>query len=399
MLDHPRLRLLVGTYGRPLAVAMAVLAVLSLVAAGATYAATPSTTVTQQTNPRDVATATSTSAVVTGEDALWPEGTVLQDKPVYLLNATPELTVTATTSVTGTDAAEVTHEWRLRYVAAREGDPFYTENRTLRSVTDTGATVESKATVDVRAVKARLAAIRRQVEGAGTVTAKLVLVVDYRTDPGADQGYANTVERNATLDVDPAAYSLSGSLSFDRSHAETVRTKVRKPRNWTQVYGLALLGLVGLVGAAGIVRQDPDEIDLDVARDELHRRQYDQWISTGSVPLSASYEFVEVGTIEDVVDIGIDTNERVVHDERRQLYAVITENVIYYYSPAGSWMDTVFPQMRVSGGDGGAGGDQPGAGDEAAAEGDATAGGEGDLFDFDDSFGDPDEWPDPDEDG
>ncbi len=56
---------------------------------------------------------------------------------------------------------------------------------------------------------------------------------------------------------------------------------------------------------------------------------------------------VSLDTLEDVVDVAIDTNERVVHDERRGLFAVVNDSVVYYYSDSGLWEETAWPEMDL----------------------------------------------------
>ena len=56
---------------------------------------------------------------------------------------------------------------------------------------------------------------------------------------------------------------------------------------------------------------------------------------------------VSLDTLEDVVDVAIDTNERVVHDEQRGLFAVVNDGVVYYYSDRGLWEETAWPEMDL----------------------------------------------------
>lgn len=145
------------------------------------------------------------------------------------------------------------------------------------------------------------------------------------------------------------AYRVGDGLAWEANHSRVTTRQVAEPHDSSYPVGLLLFGVVFGGAAVVISRLDPDEIDLDVAMDDLHRRQYSHWISPGTLPFDLDHEFVELESLENVVDVAIDTQERVVHDRRRDLFAVISENVVYYYSRGGNWTETAFPQLQRSG--------------------------------------------------
>lgn len=347
MIENPRLRLLVGRWGRQIAVALAVVAVVALVGAGWVAASAPTETVTQKAHEQTVVTETSTSAVVTGTDALWPRGTVLSDNPVYLLNATPVVHLNATTRVLGTEEATVSHTVRVTVEATRDGEQFYSETRTVADETASGSVVHTNATIDVAAIAERAGAVQEEVGTAGVVTARLSLDTTYDTGR-----YANETTASAPLRIGGTSYAVGDGLADRERHSETVTTEVTQPPDETLLSALVGVALVAGLAAAVVFRQNPEEIDMEAAKVDLHRRQFAQWISPGRIPMGTNKEFIELDSLEALVDAAIDTEERVVHDERRDLYAAFSENVVYHYSPGGGWMETMFPQLDTSGGPG-----------------------------------------------
>lgn len=348
MFDNPRLRLLVGNHWRPLVGGLVAVALLSFLVAGLAYADRPTETVTQRTHEQTVVTTASTSAVVTGGDALWPEGTRLEDKPVYLTNASPTMTVTADTNVSGADDATVRHEWLLVVRATRGGEEFWSETETLAAATHDGDGGRTEATVDVPQLRERVERVEATVGSAGSVSVHLQLRVEYETDPGEAHGYTNAETLSTPLTLDGQSYAVAEEdLQHRADHSTPVTTEVAAPRNWSWLAALVAVGLAALAAAGAILRQDPEDIDLEAARNERHRRQYAQWISPGVIPMGIEQQFIELESLEGVVDVAIDTNERVVYDGRRDLYAVISDNVAYYFSPGGSWMATAFPGIEV----------------------------------------------------
>ena len=386
--ENPRLRLLLGTRWRLTVLVLVVVALGAFAGAGTTYANQPTEVDVQETHQRDVVTTSTTSAEVVRTDALWPRGTVLVDKPVYLLNATPTMNATATTRISGTNDARITHAWRLTIRVARGEETFYSETATLARATHRGTTASTTATLDVPAIRDRVGVVGEKAAAAGVVTATLSLQVTYRTDPGESFGYGGNETYSAPLALEPGAYAVAGDLGGEANHSRDRRVEVAQPRDWGQVTALALLGVVALVLAGGVVVQDPESIDVEAARIDLHRTRYEEWISPGIIPMGISQQFIELESIEDVVDVAIDTSERVVYDRRRNLYAVISENVVYYFSPGGSWMETAFSGMDVPGdGEGDAagpafhpdvfGGDGPGSDGDGAGGEVGAPGGEG----------------------
>ena len=343
MIDNPRLRLLVGTHGRTLVVVLAVVGLFSLVGAGVTYLNPPTETVSEDVHEQEITTTATTSAVVQEDNELWPEGTELENSPVYLMNATPEMIVTAETDVAGTDDAVVGHEWMLIVEASHGEDEFWSESETLATETHEDTETSTSATVDAEAVYDRVTRVEETVAPASTVSVELVLVVEYETDPGGDHGYEGIETLSTELVVDEESYALAERLEAETPHAEQAEMQVTQPRDWAWIGVLGLFGLVSLGVGAGLYAQRPEEIDVEEVRNDLHRRRYAQWISSGTIPMGVNQQFVELDSLEDVVDVAIDTEQRVVYDERRELYAVLGEHVAYYFSPNGSWMATAFP--------------------------------------------------------
>lgn len=346
-IENPRLRLLLGTQWRLIVAALVVVAVLSFAGAGLSYGERPTDTVTQEVDQQEVRTTTSHSAVVVQNGTVWENGTVLEDKPAYLLNATPTLDLTAETTVEGADDARIRHVWRLRILVTTNDEQFYANRTVLTNETLKGTTATTTTALNLPSVRERIAAVRAGTESAGTVTATLALDVQYCTDPGDGCAYTGNETYTAPLSIGGTTYAVAGDMGGSTSHASQTRTQVPQPRNWGSMLAMGLVGVVAVALAGGVWSQDPDEINVDQARINLHRTQYEQWISPGVIPMGISQQFVELESIEDVVDVAIDTNERVVFDRRRDLYAVISENVVYYFSTGGSWMESAFGRMNV----------------------------------------------------
>lgn len=340
MIDSPRLELLIAEHGRTLVVALALVGLVSAASAGWIAATPETTTTTQQRSGETVETEVRTSAVVV-EDGLWDAGERLGDSSVYLTNATPTLTLTPETTVPSDDAA-VTHELTVRYEAVRDGETFWEDRDVvLREETPVeDGLARSEASLDVREVVDRTREVESELRGVGTVEASLVLRVAY--DTGTNEG---ELAATSPLRVGADAYWLEEPLADDEDHPETVEVEVTETPSPLRVGGLAALAAVSLAGAALVARRSP--ADPEAARRAVHERRYAEWISRGTIPMWIGDYHVALDTLEDVVDVAIDTDERVVHDRQRDLFAVIGDDVVYYYAERGNWEETAWPEMNI----------------------------------------------------
>ncbi|WP_247730856.1 DUF5305 domain-containing protein [Halovivax limisalsi] len=341
MIGDARIDLLVARYGSRLVLALAIVGVLALLISGWAVATPHERTTTQEIDRGTVETTVGTSAVVES-DGLWSEGTVLSDEPVYLRNATSTLTLEPETSVPS-EASAVVHDVGLRHEAVRDESVFWEREeriaRTQPTVEDGVAT--SEATIDLEAVLADRRAVERQVGGVGSV--RTIVVVETRYELGAS---AESVDVETELVVtDSAAWLVEPTPSAAQPHTESRTVTETEPRSPAFVGLFALVGTLGLGAAWTLDRRRP--VDEQAALRALHERRYAEWISRGSIPMWIGDHHISLETLEDVVDVAVDTNNRVVHDRQRGLYATVTDGVVYYYTDRGLWEETAWPDIDL----------------------------------------------------
>lgn len=340
MIENPRVRLALAEHGRMIAVALAVLAAVVLVLAVWTVMTPGTETVRQQADVESVDSELSHSAVVRSSEAPWPQGTELADHPAYLVNASPTLDVGVETDAP--PGSEVVHELRLQLRVVREGDVVW-ENASTLAAEDAAlanGSASTYATIDVREHRDRRRGLQEEFAGVGTVESRVVADAHY--DTGSYQG---TLTSSTTLSVTERAYWLEGDAADSERHSSSVAVERDVPVDWSTVYGLVAIGILALVGAVGAATYRV-EADIEWLRQELHRQRFDDWISDGSIPMGVGSEYIALDTLKDVVDVAIDTNQRVVYDDRRNVFAVISGEVVYYYSKEGDWNRIAWPQAE-----------------------------------------------------
>lgn len=340
-----RFRYVCGQYGRLLVAALVVLSAVAFAgaAAGVTDTTEPRRT-TVQTDQQAVQTSLAATATVTGNTTLYERGETVTDVPVYLLGATPNLTLRATADVPADRTVSVTQNVVLELAATRNDEVFWTERRELTSASQvtTNGSARTAVTLDVRRLaRERLTAVRAATDDVGTVRTRILVNTSYDTGT-----YAGHTTLASPLSIADRAYEFDTPRTAQQNHSRSVtRTAnasvdeagVAIPGTGSSVPGRSLLwAIVGLgaLGVAVFVRSvDRGIADFETFERRYERVRYAEWISRGTIPDTGSYLRVPVETLVDLVDIAIDSEKRVVHDESRDMYAVVDGNIMYEFRP------------------------------------------------------------------
>lgn len=335
-----RFRYVCGRYGRVLIALLVVTSAVAFAGVAAGLTAPPETRErTIQENPQTVTSSLTTRATVTGDTTLYAAGETLTDKPVYLLSATPNLTLVATTDVPAVETA-VTQRIVLDLSATRNGAVFWRNRTTLVAETQqvTDGQARTTATLDVQALaRERLAEVDAAAGDVGRIEARVL--VDTTYDTGA---YSGSLNASTPLTISERAYELETPRTDERDHAtpvtETVPVAgaaVAVPGTSTSVpergVGLAAVGVVTLGAAVGVWLVARRIDDFEAFRNHYESVRYAEWISRGKIPDTASSARLPVETLLDLVDIAIDSEKRVIHDTSRGVYAVVDDDIRYEF--------------------------------------------------------------------
>ncbi|WP_411967265.1 DUF5305 domain-containing protein [Haloferax sp. YSSS75] len=323
-----RLELFVSRQARPLVALFAVAGILCLVAAGYVFFTPTTQTVSEETNVQTIESSVETSAVVTGNSSLYDRGETLENRSTYFTSIAPVLSLHVDTEVPSDHPVSVTHRLTMETVGVRDGKPFYRSTETLleerRRVSD--GEVDAVRSVNVSAIREELQTKRAETDGLGRFLVSLELNVTYQTD-----SYEGTITTSAPFVITGQAYYLDGAVADETTHSTTVQREVRTPADPVEYGGLAILGLA-LFGLCGFVIRTEDNTDPETLRTRISHSRHDEWISEGEFPTEAEKQYISIRTLEDLVDVAIDTNRRVIYDSDLDVYAVIDGSEIYHYS-------------------------------------------------------------------
>lgn len=289
------------------------------------------------------------SATVRNGTAVFPTGSTLSDRSVYYTQIAPILDTEFRYGFTGADG-ELDIEGETTLVIRSvddggDGEPteFWRQEERLDTFSGTaaaGETVTSTASVNVSAVAADIEAIQSGL-GASPGTTEVLIRTDVSATgeiAGGSESYQST--QALTLEPGGGTYSVEAPDSIGESDQRTRSVTTERSHGLPRRAGgpaLLLLGLLGLAGLAAASYRDAFEV-TDAERRSLEfadrREDLDDWISGGSVGGSIDgRETVRIDTLDDLVDIAIDTDERVLEDLERRGYYVLDGDLCYVHEP------------------------------------------------------------------
>ena len=301
-------------------------------------------------------------AEIQRDTAVFSEGDRLSNLPVYFAELAPQLDGEYTVSQRGdvsSGETVVTVEQVIRHVTEvedgedvvfwRETEPVTTEEFGGSG----GAPGEMNVSfgVNVTALGERVTTIENQI-GASPGTTEVLLVAE-TTATGVVSEQELTESRESRLVIEPGA----GTYSVETETAEpstqevtrTVRREVPNPEasSTPRLVGGALLVLLGGVAAGGVglgrsaglttvTREERRGYEYGQARETL-----DQWISRGQVPSGGAHETVELASLEDLVDVAIDSERRVIESTGDSVsYVVLVGETRYVFEPPASVVES-----------------------------------------------------------
>ncbi|WP_302082419.1 DUF5305 domain-containing protein [Salinibaculum rarum] len=290
------------------------------------------------------------SATVVNDTAVYTEGERLHNRSTYFLELTPRLDGAFVYTYTARDGANLTSSatTRLVYRSVAESDngaateywrldsPLANRTTTLSS----GERLRVPFSVNITAAEQRLEEVDAQF--GGTPGTKEVYLETELTLSGTRNG--DPVDRTRTyrlpITPDGSVYQVGSDGPFADSGNRTERVTEPVPSGPMESYGGPLLLVLGLVAATccvggrytGVLSVSETEREWLAYRDA--RNEFDDWISSVHVPETELPDStVDVESLEDLVDIAIDTDGRVLEATDHDRFLLFGEHRTYAYTP------------------------------------------------------------------
>lgn len=280
------------------------------------------------------------SASVRERNPVFPVGTELADRTHFFTRVTPVLDGEYTFTY-GTDDGDLdaTSEVVLLLENTADNEVVWSDEKRLATTGGSDGQTSTTFSINVTALNDRLAAIERDL---GTSPRHIDIAVVARTTLSgelAGQRVSETFVDELSIVPQDETYRVISGPGPDSQMEITEPRPVESSSGIFQKLGPVLLFVLSTGASVGLTiakrsgrlgERSDSEPSL---RFERHRRVYDDWISRGTVPSNQRTPGVEMETLEDLVDVAIDSDSRVVGDVRNGNYYVLGEDLSYVFEP------------------------------------------------------------------
>ncbi len=285
-------------------------------------------------------------ARVTQPNPVFEQGQTLLNRPVYFSQVSPILEARHGYSYAASDGGNLTVETsvivRLRSVDS-EGNVYWQRSDVVDHARveglAPGETATTRTALDVGDVVDELERTEASLGSTlGTTEIRVVFETSVGGTVNGDTVRTNHVE---SILVEPGrgSFSVEADEGVQQLHERTEVFESEGVHGPLRMYGpvgvllLSMVGMVGLFRLNQTGRLTPTAEELSLL-EHSERDGAEDWISTVSVPEEAlATVAIPVESFRDLVDIAIDTNERVLEDENRDGFYVLDEAVHYVYVP------------------------------------------------------------------
>ncbi|MFB6187849.1 MAG: DUF5305 family protein, partial [Halobacteriaceae archaeon] len=273
----------------------------------------PTTTVTKHKHKQTVKVALSHQATVVTNTTVWKKGTVLHGKPLYLYSAMPNLTIQTQIRTPKNVKTSIFQRYILIIEATANGQQLW-QNTTVIETTqitiETGKATTA-ATLQITPFRnQRLLKIRNQLNNVASLQVRLKITTQYRTNR-----YQGNINLSTVIAFNDNSYRVMGTPTEKETRSETTTQRIRVSGS-SQQRPLVIVAVGGILSIIGVViLWYKKTTNYEAIKEQLHRHRFEEWISRGSVSsLDDVEQITEMETLADLVDVGIDSNRRVIHD-------------------------------------------------------------------------------------
>ncbi len=291
---------------------------------------------------------------------VWERGEVIENRPIYYLNVTDQLEGEYRYMYdAGSGDLDITTDVTYQLRAINDDEVFWQIEEPLTVEDETGLrpgeTHTATFVLDIEEILRTIDRIENQLGAReGLIDPRVVV----RTEVSGDvegEPFEASHQSEMPVVVNPDTFRVHELSTVDRAHEETEFLEVPvDPPMFDQLgslaaFNLLLLALLALLAGHYTGRLSVTEEERQMLRLQRERDEFDEWITTGTFPADRDYEStILVDELVGLVDVAIDTNNRVIEDTQLGVSTVIDNDIVYVYihpgSPAREWLVTYADQ-------------------------------------------------------
>ncbi len=285
------------------------------------------------------------SATVRNGTTVFPTGTTLADRSAYYTQVTPTVDLELRYGFVAADGElDVDGESTLVIRSVDdEGNELWRTDEQLDSFEETlgpNEEFDTEVSVDVPETSDEIAGIEEEL---GATLGSVEVAVEHSIAAESSVGGETDVHDQtylARIEPGGGSYTVETESTGEETHQRTGTVTVERTHGTLRNVSGPLLIIVGLLGLSGVAAgRHYDAFELtDAEKRNLEfadtRSELDEWISRARTEGQANGdERLRAETLEDLVDIAIDTDERVIEDVEKRLYYVLDGQHRYVYQP------------------------------------------------------------------
>jgi hypothetical protein len=286
------------------------------------------------------------SVPVTNENPLYEIGTRLEmGKPAYFLVASPTTDMSFTYRLEPADSAEISGKLKTMIVATGKGMSegeekiFWQKELPLKLEEGDnnwkGVTVTRKFSIDVPKVKSMVKNVQEQLNYSKDADIEIVNRVNYQGKVNGENIYG-TKDFAIPLLISSSYYQLPEKLDFSEDTNITRKVNSKSYPPLSTIFVPLAISLLSLVLASSIListRMKKVEPEYKEKQEKERRRSpFKEFISRGTLPKeSNSIMKIEISSLQELIDVAVDTNLRVIFDEEVNTYFILQSGAMYIF--------------------------------------------------------------------
>lgn len=291
-------------------------------------------------------TEVSHQAAVERSNPVFDPNETLSEQPHYFTQVSPTLEGAYTYRYEASDAgdldAELTATLQIRAVDG-EGNAYWqrTEvlNRTDVPTLEPGESATVPFAFNVSEAVQEAERIESTLEATVGTPEVAVAIDTYLRGTVNGERVTQLHQEDVLVRPDGGIYHVETDEPVQQTHEQTRTAERTASYGPLRSYGsvaLVLLAVGGLVGVLALRHREtlaPTEAALTALEQHQQRAEFEEWISRGRVPPEAvAGPGIELDSLADLVDVAIDTNNRVIEDARTGVFVVLGDDW-YYVTP------------------------------------------------------------------
>lgn len=283
------------------------------------------------------------NAVVKQGNPLWPVGWTLINQPIYFSTICSNLNVSYNFKITGS-STDIAAQYLTKLVlsSSSENTTYWSKETIISDGTihlTGGNNLHESFSLNISEIEDEINAILDSLDFyGGDANAEIITTVRY-------SGYVGS-ERVDEQKEFPMSIKISGSTYkvTSKSYDETITRDVirtvnvlQSPSKGDKIVSFSFPSIFFLlILAFTLVKLKYKPLDESAIQELINEKEYGKFkdlISRGKLPSDINMSMVklEVKSLEDLANIAIDKDERVIFDEDAALYFILHNNFLYLY--------------------------------------------------------------------